>query len=351
MTPTTEWIEDEGGFLALAGDWERLAEQAAHPFARHDWFRAFWESYPDVVPAVLVLRAGDELRGVLPLQRRGRSLHALANEHTPVFTPLAADEEALEALLDAAVAASPELVLPLPADHPATALLARISKRRGRSFWAEPTVRSPFVETAGTFEEYRRKVGRNIRKEAERRTRRLHDLGGRADPLVPPANRQEELEEGLRLEASGWKGERGTAILSDPEAAAFYRRVAELFDAEGRLVFSTARVGDDLIAFCFTLLDFDRAWTLKVGIDEGYRHVAPGIVLNYLDIKAAYEQGLDVYEMLGDLEPWKQRFMSTTRDHVLVRCFARRPAPVARTAYRRWVRPPLKRAYGRLRRR
>ena len=352
MSLHVEWIDGEDAFLALAPEWEPLAEHAGYPFMRHEWFRAMWETYRgQIVPAILIARERGELRGVLPLRRRGRALHSLSTEHTPVFSPLAADEDVLEALLEAAVDATPELVLQLPEADPATDILADLSGRRHRGFWAERFILSPVIETHDTWEEYRKTVGRNARKESERRARRLEDIGGVVTPLARPTDLAAEREAGLELEASGWKGAQGTAILSDPVAAAFYRRAAELFDERGSLVFSTIHAEGKLIGFGYNLIDFDRVWTLKAAIDDDYKHVAPGIVATYLDVKRTYELGLEAYELLGDFEPWKERFAQDARQHVIARSYAHRPGPLGRLAYRRYVRPRLKRAYKRLRRR
>lgn len=351
MSLDVRWVTDEQEFLALEAGWEPLAERAATPFARHEWFRALWESYRDrLEPAVLTLSDGAGLRAALPLQRRGRALAALATEHTPMYVPLAADDAALDELLSHAIAAAPELVLPLPGEL-ARGAFADVAARHGRGFWPEPWVQSPVIDLTAGWDAYRKNVSKNSRKEAERRARRLEEAGGTIAPLVPPVDLGSELEEGLRLEASGWKGAAGTAILCDPADAAFYRRLAELFHARGSLFFTWLHVEGRPIEFGFNLVDFDCVWTLKVGIDDDAKNFAPGIVATYYEVKAACELGLEWYEMLGDAEPWKLRFVDGTREHVYARTYSRAPLPLARLGYRRFVRPRLKDAYKRVRRR
>ena len=352
MTFRVDWIEDERGLVELAPAWEALAEQAGLPFARHGWFLAWWQAFGRGSRlSTCALWDGDELVGVLPLRRVRRRLETLTNEHTPVFVPLARDADALGQLAHRAVEAvgGELLVSRLPADHEGVRVFAEAAAGRG-IVWIEPRASSPIVELGGTVEELRARIGAKERRELERRRRRLaedHDVRMRL--LEASADIDGELDAGFRVEASGWKGKRGTAIVSDPAVELFYRLVARSFHAAGRFAPSALVVDGDLAAFNFCLIDHRRAWSMKIGYDERYGRFAPGLMLRYAQLEHAYELGLEGYEMLGDADRFKMRFANRTRDLVDVRLFRRQPVPVARYLYRRYARPTLRALHRRVR--
>ena len=72
-------------------------------------------------------------------------------------------------------------------------------------------------------------------KEIRRLRRRLSELGELVYASVSkPADIRMAVESFLTLEASGWKGGRGTALLCDPSTAAFVRTMTRRLSAEGK---------------------------------------------------------------------------------------------------------------------
>jgi CelD/BcsL family acetyltransferase involved in cellulose biosynthesis len=340
------WVEDEGTFDALAAQWDRLAEPQGFPFLRHDWFRCWWGAFRrDKRLAVCTAWEGEELTGVFPLCRRGRQLEVMNNVHSPVYRPFARDEETLRALVEAAVEASGGflLVAHLPEGDPSIPMLVELAGGDGEVTLIERQHVSPIVSLDGFA------LRAKARRELARLRRRLeddHDV--RCSVLEPPAELDAELREGFAVEASGWKGERHTAISHSPETDAFYTAIARAFAAPGRLRLSSLSADGRMIAFDLCLVDFGRLWVLKGGYDESFGRYAPGLLLTLMEIERARELGLEAVELLGDEADWKRKFANGARAHYLVHSYRRRPAPLARYCYRRFVRPPLRRAYRRV---
>jgi CelD/BcsL family acetyltransferase involved in cellulose biosynthesis len=183
----------------------------------------------------------------------------------------------------------------------------------------------------------------------ERRARkaaREHDLVVVA--LEIPAGETAFLEEGFAVEASGWKGERGTAILSQPDTAAFYREIADRFSKRDELALSGLWLDGRLVAFDLALLFGNRYWMLKTGYLELFRHLTPGLVLRRAVVERCFESGLDSHELLGDDHPWKRMFATGERRHCTWSCYSRTPGPVAMLGWRR-LRPHVRRAFRALR--
>lgn len=348
-----EWIVDEDRLAALAPEWDALAESEATPFGRHAWFTAWWRAFGgDSAFRVCAVWGDDGLAALMPLRQHGRRLAAMANVHTPVFRPLARDPGALGTLIDEVMGASVhEVDLPaLPAGDPALESLLEGAGRSGRMCMVEPQHLSPIVELPGTYEEFRAETKPRWRAPIERLDRKLRREHDAVFLIVEsPAHLDEALRRGFEVEASGWKGREGTAILSSASTATFYRCVAESFDRAGELKLSGISLDGRLVAFDMSLVYRRRLWILKGGYDEAYRRYAPRLVLQRAIFERCFELGLEGVEFLGDDEEWKRKFSNAERGHGRLRAFRRRPAPLLRYGYRRWARPPLRRTYHRLR--
>ncbi len=348
-----EWISSESRFAELAPAWDRLAEREPMPFARHAWFASWWRAFGGSSTMQLcLLWRDDRLAGAFPLHRRGGRLEAMANVHTPVFTPLAEDRGALDALVEAVVARRyAELaVSALPAAHrTVTALHERATDGR-RLFLSAAEHTSPLIDLDGDFETFRRHSKPRWGAPLERFGRKMErEQAARFSLVEPPFELEEELQRGFEVEASGWKGAAGTAIISSPETDVFYRSIARSFHALGGLRLSGITFGDRLVAFDLSLLHANRLWLLKTGFDESHRRIAPGLVLRLRIVERCYELGLEGHELLGDDSEWKRKFATGAREHQAVRVYGRRPDGVVRYAYRRVLRPRLARAYRRVR--
>jgi len=83
----------------------------------------------------------------------------------------------------------------------------------------------------------------------------------------------------LRLEASGWKGKRGTALVQTDGDAAFLRRATRALAATGQCEIVTLRAGSAPVASGVVLKHQDRAFFFKLGVDERFAKFSPGVQL------------------------------------------------------------------------
>lgn len=349
MTNGIEWIETRDRFLALEEEWDRLAEGQRTPFVRHAWLASWWEAFGGVGLLICALWRGGELAALFPLRVvRGR-MEALANLHTPLFRPFARNEDELEIVIREVLARPGDLVVPaLPADHPALDVLTLGSSKAGRINLVTPHHRSPIVETAGVTD-YSSLLSAKARQELGRlRRKMMREHEADFSLLARPTDLEPELQRGLEVEASGWKGARGTAVLSSPATATFYRLVGRSFHAEDRLRLSSISLDGRLVAFDLCLLDHGRLYGLKAGYDEAFRRFGPGLVLQHAEIERCCELEIDAFELLGAADQYKLRFSTTERRHYILRSYPRRPISLARYGYRRGIRPILKQARDRL---
>jgi hypothetical protein len=83
----------------------------------------------------------------------------------------------------------------------------------------------------------------------------------------------------LALEASGWKGERGTALRQDTGDLSFIRSATRGLAETGQCEIVTMHAGETPVAAAVVLRHQDRAFYFKLGIDERFAKFSPGVQL------------------------------------------------------------------------
>jgi CelD/BcsL family acetyltransferase involved in cellulose biosynthesis len=351
VTLAVEWVESPQGFEALAGEWDSALPGETLPFDLHCWYLAWWRAFgEDAELAVCTVRRDGELAGTFPLLGGDSGIRALANVHTPSFRPLARDEEAMEALVAAAMERGRrdlELIA-LPEGDPSLESLSVGARQASMLPLVEAAYASPLVETDGDFDAWRKQSKKRWGAPLERFRRKMgRDHEAEFEIVAPPADLERELTAGFEVEASGWKGRAGTAITSTPQTETFYREVARSFADRDELRLSRIRLDGREAAFDLCVLHGSRLYLLKTGFDEDFRRLAPGLVMRLSIIEHCFEQGLRSHELLGAESEWKAKFATSKRAHVNLRAYRRNPIGLSRYTYRTVLRPRLKSVYRR----
>ena len=352
MSTRVEWCEGAAARAALDVEWDELADGVS-PFVRSDWLLPWLDAFAGRRKLVVCrVRRGAQLVAAAPLLLGpGQRLAAPVNDHTPSFLLTARDLDSTGRLLEALVsrASGSVRLASLPLESGAVERLVELGRTSGRQTLVEEAHTSPYVDLAGGPQAYRALVKSRV-SEHERRRRKLrreHDV--ETEAVARPEELGRRLDEGLALEAAGWKGEQGSAVLSSPTTDGFYREVARRFDARGELVLSSLRVDGTLAGFDLALLSGGRYCLLKTAYDEQRRRLGPGMVLRLDVLDRCFDLGLDRHDFLGPDMAWKRVFSTGARAHCSVSVFGSGPVGAAESAYRRFVRPLLRTAYRRAR--
>jgi CelD/BcsL family acetyltransferase involved in cellulose biosynthesis len=126
----------------------------------------------------------------------------------------------------------------------------------------------------------REALGHKKLKELRRQRRRLADHGAvRFEVARRPERVAAALETFLRLESSGWKGKRGTALVQDDGDVAFIRRAAPALAVNSQCEIATLYADVTPVAAAIVLRHQDRAFYFKLGIDERFARFSPGVQL------------------------------------------------------------------------
>lgn len=351
---SVEWVTTAERLAGIGESWRALLGRQATPFDTPEWFSAWWSAFGDDGSSelhVATVWRGGELAAVLPLQRRGgQGLAALSNDHSPLFRAVAADAAALAQVVGAALGdgRQPLTLAAVPSDDPLLATLGERAARLGMRPLLEPAHTSPIVDTAGDPTQWRAASKPRWGAPLERFRRKMgNDHQARFAILEQPEDLDRALARGFEVEASGWKGEHGTAILSSPATTAFYRDFAHAAHARGELLLSGIELDGALAAFDLTVLRSNRLYLLKTGFDERFRKLAPGLVMRLSVIERCFELGVEAHELLGDDAAWKRKFATTERSHVDCHTYGSGLVGGGRYAYRTIARPLLKRARNR----
>jgi CelD/BcsL family acetyltransferase involved in cellulose biosynthesis len=349
-------VDVHDAIAPIAAEWDALVERtAAPPFARPGWFVAWWRAFGAGAPVVVTARRGGRLAGVVPLRRRAAVLASAANVHSPVFSIVAEDAAAAGELADWVLAQRSRRVQLdyVDAADPAVRELCRVAAASGHRVLRITVQHSPYVALTRGEDVDRRltaKAARNLR----RHQRRLEELGlvefdvsdaaGHLGPL---------LDEGFRLETSGWKAARGTAIVSSAVTRGFYSDVARWARDARALRLGFLRLDGRAIAFAFGLCDGSALYVLKSGYDPAHgRHAPAKLLFRHLLARTAAE-GPARLEFLGADEPWKREWTHDCHERLQVRIYA--PTVLgdaeraAEAAYLRYGKPLARRTLARVR--
>ena len=115
-------------------------------------------------------------------------------------------------------------------------------------------------------------------KELRRQRRRLAGNGKLVySSARTPAEVREATERFLALEAAGWKGKRGTALLSDSGLATFTRTMTRLLARDGKCRVDALEVDGRAVAMGIVVHSGGYGYLLKIAYDEAFRGSSPGV--------------------------------------------------------------------------
>lgn len=288
--------------LTALGDivepWQALAARSLEPnvFYEPSFALAAAPHFGPDVHALLVWSSppGKRLLGLFPMRvarRYGfcpRLLTGWIHPFSVLGVPLVdrdEPEETVAAWLDG-VAGEPALpnVAMLPAvsvEGPFAAALERVLADRGIAYTDFGLLKRALLAPGGDRANYlAQAMGAKHRKELPRRRRRLAELGAVThDVLTAEPDVTAALERFLEIEASGWKGRRGTAGMNCPTRLSFFRQAITALARDGKARIDLLRVGDRVIATSIALRSGNTLFGWKMAYDEGYAKYSPGAQL------------------------------------------------------------------------
>src|SRR5258708_4590427 len=297
------------------------------PFSQHAFVRIWLDNFAPR-PKLRVLRAYDdrELVGVLPLIESGtflglpvRQLTAAANPHSCRFDLLATEPERVGRAFFAHLAARRDWDVLRISDVPDRGgawHLYRAAQEAKFPVGIWESMRSPYLALPKAYSKLEETLQGKFRSNLRRRRRRLSERGEvTVERVTGGPDLDARLEEGLALERSGWKGQRGTAIAQDRATHGFYSELARAASYAGELSMYFLRLDGRAIAFHYGLVKDNRYFLLKPAYAEDLSECSPGQLLVEEALQDCIAPGLEELDFLGPDMPWKRDWTQLTRVH------------------------------------
>ena len=279
-----------------AVQWRALSERATEPNGYYlpEWELAVQACARDRIGASALSAWSDagQLTGLMPVISMWRAykiplpVWVSADPYGSLSTPLLDRDHAVDAaasLLDGARQAGAHALMLRDVSLDGTAMTAFTEVLRSDGLKPrvlQSHVRAALDATLDADDLLREALGPKKLKELRRQRNRLAETGAvHFDVARTPSDVTNALETFLRLEASGWKAKRGTALIQHEGDATFIRRATSALADTGQCEIVTLRSGETPVAAAIVLRHQDRAFYFKLGVDERFSKFSPGVQL------------------------------------------------------------------------
>ena len=379
-------VEGRDAFVQLEREWNAALAKGPRdePMLRHEWLRAWIENFaPGATLRTFVARTGKEIHAAVPLiETTDRDADTCflplvtwsspSNDHSQRGGVLLGRlwEEALPAVWERIRSAHGWDRLRLR-DLPHGAAewqLRDFAERDGCPTGSWISLRSPYLPlprpaqvieapggkkpkkpapAPGAYELVEAALDAKFRQNLRRRRRRLAEKGKLEYVLIDgkdPKALDDALADFFDVEASGWKGEGGTAIALKPELVGFYTQLARDAAKRGALALGLLKLDGKVIAGHFSMAHAGRYYLIKIGYDEAEHEFSPGQQLVSDAIRDSCNRGLSEFDFLGPCMDWKLDWEAKLRTHAWLTIF--RPGGKAKLVHGvRHVLWPIARAF------
>lgn len=200
------------------------------------------------------------------------------------------------------------MLMPRPADGPCTRTLDYIDTAR--------------VTLGGSFDDYWAGRGKNLRGNLKKQRARLEREGiaTRLQVDRDPADMAQAVADYGRLESSGWKAGKGTAVSADNTQGRYYRAMLEALaqrNAASRISSSVYRYyfNEQLVAMDLCVEDADSIVVLKTSYDESVpSNWSPTLLMREEATRALFDAGRFArIEFYGRVMDWHLRWTDEVR--------------------------------------
>lgn len=268
-----------------------------------------------------------------------RCARGAVNAHTPrydILGTLGTPAEVLTSMMDDLGAA----MLRFPYLSPESELLHKTQANPGSLLIdIGHCERAPYIDTASNWDEYWSSRGKS-RLEWARKERKLL---GNDDTKVVCLTQWDAIEpiftDILEIEASGWKGQQGSAIVQDRNLLTFYTELSRYWAEQGWLRLFILYAGALPVAFELDAEFNGILHIFKHGYLESWAKSGPGQVLRMQVLRSAFENdGVQLADMFGPSTDFKGKW--ATHDEELQTLTVYRKSPAGLLAWCRYAAAP-----------
>ena len=304
---TATRLLDAEGLLALGPEWEELLENALekNAYYHRSYCTALLNHIEKRRLQVIAVWTNQALIALMPFisdRQHWAGLmtvnKAWTTDYTTTSIPLIDrrhTDDAVAGLVDAMGApmtGSNLWLMPnMNIEGPVTTALKAGFAKRALPFQTFDPFNRAVLARRGTFEDHMKEhLSKKRRKDLRRNRKRLDELGTVTWTAHDHgAELDEAVDAFLRIEASGWKGERGTALDCTDTTRAFAQQAFGSGNGDGVTRADVLRLNGTPIAINLTLLSGDTGFTIKCAYDEAYKSQSAGLLLEEEMIRSVLE--------------------------------------------------------------
>jgi Acetyltransferase (GNAT) domain len=328
----------------IAAEWANLCDEGfgSGPFLRPDWFTIFARNF-DISMELVTVRSGERLRALLPVAHARSTLHGLPvrilrgvfNLNTQRFDLVhgAREDERSEVIENVWTSLRErsdwdviEFRL-VRSDSWLVDVLSQAERAGYRTgLWQMDA--APYIDLSRPggatdfIEDFFSGPRKHLRRELDRRIRRLHELG-ELKFIVTIGCSSEKLSTYFALEGGGWKGRAGTAVTDDARVEQLHREFAELLTEKENLVTYELTLDGKTIAMSLNIRDGEKLVHWKTSYDENFSRYAPGNILFRKLLTDCVEQDIKEIDFLSPSTQNKRVWATGEREHTALYIFRR----------------------------
>ena len=214
-----------------------------------EWFYAWCDSFKKQGLCVIIIKEIDRILAIVPFEKTRdisfgmpvKRIKALRNPYSTCFDFILTERESectelIFRYLDTEGWDVMELGH-MSLDSKIVCELEKLDdKGRVRLYKDRVVEKLPYISVRGNWEDYFKTLSGHFRSNMRYSEKKLEDMGGvRLAEVNDSSEIDKSLEKFFHIEASGWKGEKKTAITCSNDAKRFYDRLAGLAGEKGWL--------------------------------------------------------------------------------------------------------------------
>ena len=339
---TVTVVKNPRQWLALKEDWAELLQKTPD----HNVFQSFtylWEWWKYFgfwnELRIVVIRRREEVIGIAPLML----------EHFPIFGKIVRKLMFISAPMEMS---RPKLIFGENSATCLPALLAWLERhrntwdildideqvqdqnsrsicdwfRQNRYLIAESSTICPYIDIAGTWEQFLASRSRRLRSNISRLRRKIASEG---EVEIRRVDSWPQLEKALTLhceiEELSWKSGKKLEISSDKSYWFFYRALAKAFGANNSFEIRALMCGGKPLASTFGIRQDNVFQSIKIAHDSAFNSLSPGTILESYELEDLFEAGIERYEFMGSFLANKLRWTSTVFETTNLHVYQRQP--------------------------
>lgn len=316
-------VTDLGGAQSLEREWDDLLDgsdckDVTYSFRWYaNWLRSFAANGK---VRIMTTRENGRLTSILPLiegeymlrRRRVKALLSMTNLHSVRYDMISAEDcernlgRCLAKAFDESEADFMVLSL-VPEESLIIRYLANACRGVGCRFLVRNQHENRLVLTQPSFAQFFGSLSSKFRKNVNAAERKACARGELRLVSLDDENLLESyLDRGVTIEASGWKGEQGSAIIQAPHIRSFYEKIARDFFRKGWLrLYLLENSGED-ISFYFCVGNYGVVRAIKIGVRQEYAGIGPGMLITKKVLEEIHRCGtIATWDFCGGSARWK----------------------------------------------